>query len=366
MFILLIIPSSLSLADDSNTEIDSSKMKLERGKVIEIITDVKDKEDNTSSYSEVQTQVIKVKVLTGKYKDEKFIIENGLDGNVFYDIKVKKGDKVILGITEIKGDAPQVVITDFTRDTYLLYVLIAFVVLLLVVGRLKGLKSLITLTITGVSIFKILLPLILKGYSPVWVTVLTTTIVTIITFIIIGGFNIKSISAIIGTVSGVIMAGFLAYIVSTAANLTGLNSEEGMMLMHIPQQIDFDFQGLLFAGIIIGTLGAVMDVSMSISSSMYEMRNLHPEVTPKELMKSGLNVGKDIMGTMSNTLILAYTGSSLPLLLVFMAYKTSLIKVLNMNLMATEIVRAFVGSIGLIIAIPITTLATGLILKFKK
>jgi len=366
IFIFLLILHSVSFADNTNTEINSEEMKLERGEVTDVVTDVKDSEINTGEYLDIQSQVVKVKVLTGKYKGEKFIIDNGLSGNMFYDIKVKKGDKVILGINEFKGHAPEVVITDFTRDTYIMYILIAFILLLLIVGRLKGIKSLITLLVTGAAIFKVLLPLILRGYSPIWVTVLTTTIVTIITFLIIGGFNIKSASAIIGTVSGVVIAGALAYIVGNAAKLTGLNSEEGMMLMHIPQKINFDFQGLLFAGIIIGTLGAVMDVSMSISSSMYEMRTLHPEVSPKELMKSGLNVGKDVMGTMSNTLILAYTGSSLPLLLLFMAYETSLVKVLNMNLIATEIVRAFVGSIGLIIAIPITTLATGLILKLSK
>src|SRR5690606_9181679 len=112
-------------------------------------------------------------------------------------------------------------------------------------------------------------------------------------------------------------------IVGNAIHLTGLSAQESQMLMYIPQSIEFDFRGLLFAGIIIGALGAVMDVAMSISSAMEEIKGKNPNLDSKELVKSGLAVGKDVMGTMSNTLILAYTGSAVPLLLLFMAYESS-------------------------------------------
>ena len=108
-----------------------------------------------------------------------------------------------------------------------------------------------------------------------------------------------------------------------------------------------------------------MDIGMSIASAMYEMKKLNPEIPPSKLIASGLNIGKDVMGTMSNTLILAYTGSSVPLLLLFMAYETPLIKIINLDMITTEIVRALVGSIGLIVAIPITAMATGLVLKYN-
>lgn len=236
---------------------------------------------------------------------------------------------------------------------------------MVLIGRIKGLKAVVSLTITGIVVMNFMLPLILKGHNPIWIAILSAIIITSVTFIIIAGVNIKSFSAIVGTVGGVVSAGVLAFIVGSLAKLTGLSSEEASMLMYIPQQINFDYRGLLFSGIIIGTLGAVMDIGMSIASAMYEMKTINPEIPPSKLIASGLNIGRDVMGTMSNTLILAYTGSSVPLLLLFMAYKTPLIEILNLDMIATEIVRALVGSIGLIVAIPITALSTGLILKYS-
>lgn len=340
---------------------------LERGVVTEIISDI-DKEtlDELDGSFDILAQVVMVKVLTGKYKDQEFLIENSVSGNQTFDIIVSEGDKVLLNIQEEPGEAPIISVASFIRDTYTYYILVAFVLLLLIIGRLKGVKSVITLTITISVILFFMLPLFLKGYNPVWVTVVCAIFIIITTFFIIAGINTKSISAIIGTTGGVLAAGGLAYLIGTAAKLTGLSSHEATMLMYIPQNIEFNFQGLLFAGIIIGALGAVMDVAMSVASSMHEIREINPEIDHYSLMKSGMNVGRDIMGTMSNTLILAYTGSSIPLLLLFMAYGTSMTKILNLDLIATEIVRSLVGSIGLILTIPITSLTTGFIVKLKK
>ncbi|WP_202710761.1 YibE/F family protein [Sporosalibacterium faouarense] len=365
--ILLFVATPIAFADGDLASSENTDALTERGKVVEIVTDV-DLDELYASEStsfDMASQLVKVKVTTGKYKNEIFLVENNLSGNRAFDIVVEKGSNVILSIQETPEGVPNVYIADFVRDTYLYIILALFAILLIVIGKMKGLKSLITLSVTAFVVLKVMLPLFLKGYNPIWVTVLSAFFITVITFVIIGGLNIKSISAIIGTLGGVLIAGTLAYVIGKTARLTGLSSEEAHMLMFIPQNIDFNFQGLLFAGIIIGALGAVMDVAMSVASSMFEIREINPDISPTELMKSGMNVGKDIMGTMSNTLILAYTGSSIPLILVFMAYEASLVKILNLDLMATEIIRSIVGSIGLIITIPITSLATGLILKYK-
>lgn len=354
---ILVLTFSTYAEEGSDESITSAK-----GKVLEVLSEPNSVDKQTLGIS---TQVVKVKILNGKYKDKEFIIENNLSGNPAFDINVKKGDDVLLGIEETPGEAVLIYITDFVRDKYIFMLILIFIFLLVLIGGIKGVKSVITLSITAFIILGFMLPLILKGFNPIWVTILSATIITVITFFVIAGINIKSISAIVGTVGGVVFAGVLAYIVGSLVKLTGLSSEEASMLMYIPQQTTFDYRGLLFSGIIIGTLGAVMDIGMSISSAMYELRTIHPDITPKELYKSGLNIGKDVMGTMSNTLILAYTGSSLQLLLLFLAYETSLLDIINLDLIATEFVRALVGSIGLIIAIPITALSTGLILKYK-
>ncbi|WIV11306.1 YibE/F family protein [Proteiniborus sp. MB09-C3] len=361
---MLLLCSSFSFAED---EYDNSEVGYfyARGKVMEVLSDLQNTDENNTGQLNIDKQVIKIRVTSGKYKNEEYIIENHVSGNPVFDIIVKEGDNVILDIEEDENGVPEISVADFARDKYSALLLFVFIGLLILIGKMKGVKSVISLTITGAVVMKLMLPMILKGFNPIWVAILSATIITSVTFIIIAGINIKSFSAIIGTIGGVVSAGILAYIVGSLVKLTGLSSEEASMLMFIPQQINFDYRGLLFAGIIIGTLGAVMDIGMSIASAMYEMKNLNPEMPPSKLIASGLNIGRDVMGTMSNTLILAYTGSSVPLLLLFMAYDTPLIKILNLDMIATEIVRALVGSIGLIVAIPITAMATGLILKYE-
>ena len=142
-------------------------------------------------------------------------------------------------------------------------------------------------------------------------------------------------------------------------------SEECRAIVLSPD-LSVDLRGLLFSGILIGALGAIMDVSISIASSIEEIHNANPTLHFSDLFFRGMNVGKDIMGTMSNTLILAYTGGSLPLIFMYMSYKTSIIKIFNLELIATEIIRALVGSIGLILAIPFTALYSSFLITIHK
>ena len=353
LFVFVMVMPTISLAEplDSYTE---------RAIVIGV-EELEDLSDEMSGIEHIQK--VELKVTSGKYKNEFFEIHNNLSGSVVYDIPVKVGDKIIVVIEELENDEVDVFIADYMRQDYVLYLYLIFIILLLLIGRMKGLKSVISLTITIFAVLKILLPLILSGANPVPVTIFVSIAITIITLFIIAGVNSKSIAAIIGTATGVIVAGVLAYYIGSRIKLTGLSSEEATMLMYIPQGVSFDFRGLLFSGIIIGALGAVMDIGMSIASAMEEIYRANPNLHRKELFVAGMNVGRDVMGTMTNTLILAYTGSSIPLLLLFMAYETSLIKILNLDIIATEVVRALSGSTGLILTIPITAAVSSVLLK---
>ncbi len=308
-------------------------------------------------------QQVTLKVTSGKFKNHVFETINHLSGNPVYDIPVKKGDKVVVVIEAAEGETPQVFISDYMRQHYILYLSIFFVAVVLLIGKGKGLRSIITLALTMIAIFKILLPGILKGYDPVFLTILISFGITVITFFIVSGINGKSIAAILGTTGGVIAAGILAYFVGSQVKLTGLSPEEASFLMYLPQGIDFDLKGLLFSGIIMGSLGAVMDVGISIASSIEEIHRTNPSLPSKNLFLSGMNVGKDIIGTMTNTLILAYTGSSIPLLIVFMAYETSMAKIFNLDVIATEVIRSLAGSTGLVLTVPITALAASFLIK---
>lgn len=232
---------------------------------------------------------------------------------------------------------------------------------LILIGGMKGFKSVISLIISGIAIFFIMLPMIFRGYNPVFITILVSTAVSISTLLIISGKNMKTWAAIMGTTGGVVLAGILAFVTGSAAQLTGLGDEEIQSLLFIPQQINFDYRGILFSGMIIGALGAVMDVGMSIASAIEELKLANPSLGIMALIRAGMKIGRDIMGTMANTLIFAYAGGAIPLILVFMSYNTPLIKIINLDLIATEIVRALTGSIGLIIAVPITSLAAGIL-----
>lgn len=320
-------------------------------------------EDNTSNENIDTVQYVELKILTGKYKGETFNIENVQSGHPVYDIPVKNGDKVLVLIEEYDDGNLEVNIADYIRSNSIYILTIGFILTLLLIGKSKGLKTIITLIFTILMIFKVLLPLMLRGFNPILITILISVAIIIVTITIISGFSKKSVSAIIGTVSGVLIAGFLAFIIGTKIKLTGLSSEEAVMLMYIPQNINFNFRDLLFSGILLGALGAVMDVSMSIASSIEEINRVNEDLSMKEIFLSGMNVGKDIMGTMSNTLILAYTGSAVPLMLLFMAYETSFLRIINLDLVATEIIRSLAGSIGLISAIPITAAISALLIK---
>lgn len=313
-----------------------------------------------------KTQFVVVKMLTGEYKGETFNIENILSDNPAFDIPVKIGDKVLVMVEEGEGINPEINIADYARDYYIYILTVVFLLMLLIIGKGKGLKTIITLVFTMFMIFKVLLPLILRGFNSIFITVLISIVVTILTILLISGFSKKSYAAILGTISGVLIAGFLAFIIGTKVKLTGLTAEEAVMLLYIPQNIDLNFKDLLFSGILLGALGAVMDVCMSIASSIDEINRVNNGLSMKELFLSGMNVGKDIMGTMSNTLILAYTGSAVPLMLLFMAYEASFIRIINMDIIATEIIRSVAGSIGLVLSIPITAAIAAMLIKRDK
>jgi len=371
LIISIILTFSVCVYGESTDEIENiEEMEedivnpiVERAIILEA-GEIEAAEDNRDIFGE--NQKIKLEVISGEYKGKIFEIEHGISGNPSFDVIVKNGDKVIIGIEEHEEGNLKVYIMQHFRQNYILYLVILFILLLIVIGRMKGLKSIITLSLTMIAILKILLPLMLKGMNPILITILVSVGITIFTVFIVSGINNKSIATIIGTSGGVLVAGIIAYIIGNKANLTGFSSEEAVMLMYTPQGIEFDMKGILFSGIIMGALGAVMDVGMSISSSIDEVYNANKDLTREELFSAGMNVGKDVMGTMTNTLILAYTGSSIPLLLVFMAYKTSIQEIINLDVVATEIIRSLAGSIGLVLTIPLTALVASLLLKRKE
>ena len=274
----------------------------------------------------------------------------------------EEGDKVYVYSTFENGKMVQNEIAYRDNTNYLILIVILFIVSVILIGGVKGIKSLISLIITIILIFYVLIPGIMAGKNPLLLTVVLSVITIITSFIIISGFNRKSFAAMIGTASGIIISGLFAILFGNLMNLSGMCEETGILANLSDVAKNFDFRGILFSGIIIGALGACMDVGMSIASALYELKCEKREITVRGLMKSGMNIGKDMIGTMTNTLILAYTGGAVMTILIFAVGNLNLYEMLNKEILLEELLRAIAGSIGLVFTIPLTTLASAVLI----
>lgn len=357
LFIILLLFLGIpTLADENKTVLPS-----ETG----IVENIKYEDAENLNQGESTTkQLVTVKVLTGNFKGTKRLIENMLTGNPAYDINLTKGNKVVLHV-EPNSDTittPEDVdffIADLKRDNQIFVFTGIFFILLLLIGKKKGLTSIISIISTIALIFFMLLPMILSGFCPIASAVLTGIISTVITIYLVGGLNSKSSSAIIGTSISLIFAGALSILTIYFAHLTGFAGEENMFLY--TTRPDLSFTGILSASMIISALGALMDTAVSIASTVNEIFETDKTLSVKQLFKSGMNVGRDIIGTMSNTLILVYLGSSLTL--VLLSSNIDMNKFFNLNQVATEILSALTGSIAILFCVPITAIIAAYLIK---
>ena len=340
---------------------DKIILKSETG----VVENVKYEDAESINQGEQTTkQEVTVRVLTGDFKGSERIIDNMLTGNPAYDIPLSKGDKVILHMEPVSDTvtAPEdvdIFIADIQRNTEIYIFTGIFCILLLIIGQKKGLTSIISILSTLALIFFMLMPMILNGFCPIASAVLTGIISTVITIYLVGGFNSKSSAAIIGTSLSLAFAGALSMLAIYFAHLTGFAGEENMFLY--TARPDLSFTGILSASMIIAALGALMDTAVSIASTVNEIYETDKTLSVKQLFKSGMNVGRDIIGTMSNTLILVYLGSSLPL--VLLSSNIDMNKFFNLNQVATEILSAITGSIAILVCVPATAIVAAILIK---
>lgn len=357
--ILLLMLGIPTLADENKTVLPSETGIVESIKYEDA--------DNLNQGEETTKQLVTVKVLTGNFKGTERIIENMLTGNPAYDINLTKGDKVVLHVepnnnTVSTPDDVDFFIADIKRDNQIFVFTGIFFILLLLIGKKKGFTSIISIISTIALIFFMLLPMILSGFCPIASAVLTGIISTVITIYLVGGLNSKSSSAIIGTSISLVFAGALSMLAIYFAHLTGFAGEENMFLYTARPELSFT--GILSASMIISALGALMDTSVSIASTVNEIFETDKSLSVKQLFKSGMNVGRDIIGTMSNTLILVYLGSSLTL--VLLSSNIDMNKFFNLNQVATEILSALTGSIAILFCVPITAIIAAYLIKRQK
>lgn len=244
---------------------------------------------------------------------------------------------------------------DFDRTLPLWILGVAFVALVLLFGRWKGVNTVISLMYTCAAVFAVFVPSIVSGRNIYLWSIMTCVYIIAMTLLITEGFSKKTLAAVIGCTSGVVTAGILTVVSMLFLNLSGITSED---TIYIRQNFEIDLNALIFAGIILGAVGAVMDVSVSISSSLKELYEQIEEPTFGKLVKSGITIGRDIMGTMANTLVLAYIGCELSATILSVAYSSSLTTLFSREKIVEEVMQALVGSIGILLTIPLTAIVS--------
>lgn len=322
---------------------------LEKGMVADIVQEKHDIELEKLFLTEQIVQTLKIKILTGKLQDREFNIENYLTSNPAFDINLKKGDRVLLEMDNPE-DTKNINITAKDNSPMLLIVLGVFALSIMLVAGYQGMKSLISTIIAIFLIFFVLVPLLLKGFEAIPTTIAIISLSTIFTMFILGGINIKSLSAATGTIISLIFAGILSSIVIYTTSLNGISSQESLILWD--KYHDLNFKGILSSAVIVGSLGAVMNIAMSITNCINEVKKSREDYGFKELFHSGLNIGKETIGPMTNTLIFAYLASSMPL--VLLSLDTPFIKFINFQSVIIEILAALIGSIAIVYCAPIT------------
>lgn len=323
------------------------------------ITEKKSQSKNQNGKSEqITEQKIKAIIMNGKHKGETIQLKNTTSYSEVTDLNLKLRDEVFISISEnSKGHITSCKINDLKRDKYLVYIIALFSILILIVGGVKGFRSLSSLLI-NILIFLLIIEMYLNNFNLASIFMVAVILFVTLSMIIVCGINKKTFSAIIASIISTFITILIALIVIKFDNSSGVHFEELEFLTHPPEK-------LFYIELLIGTLGAIMDIAISISSSMNEIFNKNPDIEKKLLIKSGMEIGKDIMGTMSNTLLFAYISGSVPIILLLLRNQFPIYNIVG-EYLSLEIIRALVGSIGIVASIPITIFSCIVLLKNTK
>jgi uncharacterized membrane protein len=332
-----------------------------KAKVVSLLLDNTQADETTEGILRGSQEVI-IEVTSGQFKGQQYQTSNYL--SMLFNINAKEGTRVIVRL-DPQGDGYSAFIYSYDRSLVLFALFAVFALALIIIGRDKGAMALLSLVITLVCVVGILFPLIEYGFSAILSTILIVFYVTVFTFVLIDGINRKTISAAIGTLLGVVIASLFAFIAGALSHISGFRTNEAEELLLIGTDHGMKIKGLFTAGILIASLGAVMDVAMSIASAIHELHQVNSALSAKELFKSGMNIGRDAMGTMANTLILAFAGSSFTLLLLIYYYNITLTQLMNTDMVAREVIQGLSGSIGIVLTVPIVAFLSAKIELFK-
>ena len=349
MVVVLVLTTILAVAlqNVKKTElINRTGQTFEKGVVVNVLRD-----NLQPDGTRVGDQLVEVEMTSGVRKGQ--TIQMTSSSGYLFGAACTEGLHVIV-MQSVAGETTVSSVYSQDRGGILILFAVLYLAALVIIGGWQGLKGALGLAFTFLAIIFLYLPLVYLGWPPLWTSVLICAVTTAVTMYLIGGPTLKTVVASAGTVAGVVIAGLMAAIVGWATGISGWNVSDIETLITLWNTNGINVGDLLFAGLLISSLGAVMDVAMSVASSMGEVLAQNPAMHRTALFASGMRIGRDMMGTDSNTLILAFAGGSVSMLLLDYAYDLPILQILNSNNIGISVMQGLAGSFGVVLAVPVT------------
>ncbi len=361
LFAGVIAWANSGLGRDPDTPFTAGS-EYETARVVEVLAD-KAQPDEAIEGRLRGSMVLRLEILTGRYAGDTVQTTNYF--SAMYNVDVKAGDRVSVRVDTTAEGIYSVSIYNYDRVPWIIGIALVFALALIAIGGWQGLRALGGLVFTFLSVMYILLPLALKGWETVPLTVAIVGVTSTVGFTLLAGLQPKSLGSILGCLCGVAAAAVLGSIAIELLHVSAYQMDEAEGLLLARNDTGLKLDGLLLSSILIASEGAVMDTAMSVASAMAELKEKRPDIRLRELVRSGMVIGRDTTGTMANTLVLAFAGSSLNMMVLIYSYNASFIQLMNTDFVAVELVRAVAGSLGIILTVPCVALITAWLLTRK-
>lgn len=329
------------------------------------VTEVDNSMIKSSGLIQSGEQLCKIQINDGLFKGETLTGVNFLSGSLEKDKIYTIGDKALVTIAYQETSVSSVIMSDHYRLDKEIWLLFGFVFFLIIIAGKNGFLASFSFIITILTIWKILIPAYLNGYPPIWTGIFITIFITVVILFFVYGFDKRALTATLGSFLGIFTTCILGMIFTDLFKINGAIMTNSESLLYSGYQ-HLDLTAIFMSSIFIGASGAIMDLAVDITSSVYEVIQKKPDISWSEAAKSGMNVGRAAMGTMTTTLLLAYSGGYITLLMVFMAQGTPIDHILNYKYVAAEVLDTIIGSFGLVTVAPFTALTAGILLTKKQ
>ena len=362
--VLAVAAVWINRSGEGGTATDSSRMVYAPAKVTAVLSDNAQEDFDNAEGRRVGDQELEIQILSGDHKDEIMTVTNYM--SALFNVDVQQGDRIIVRIMTDENGSYYASVFNYDRGIVLGVFLLVFFILLAALGGKKGLGALAGLLLTLGCIWFILIPCLLRGVPAIPVTIAVSAVSAAAGLIFLNGYSKKTFCAVCGCVGGVLVSGIAAAVVGILSPMNGFNMQEAENLILYGADEGLKVSGLLVCGVLISALGAVMDVALGIASSVWEMKEQNPDASVGSLFRSGMQIGKDAMGTMANTLILAFAGSSLNMLILVQTYDIPFLQLINTDSIALEVVQSVAGSIGILLTVPLVAFISAKLMAHGK